>query len=78
MVGPYSARLDYRKEKCVCVDSDHSQIAKLKKGESGIYPTVISAIKRGLISTARIIAVKDVSLQYPHGGKVSHLIFLVL
>lgn len=75
MVGPNSARLDYRKEKCVSVDCDHSQIAKLKKGEGGIYPTVKSAIKHGLISTARIVAGKDVSLNYPRGGKVSHLLF---
>ncbi|OBT63835.1 hypothetical protein VE03_06602 [Pseudogymnoascus sp. 23342-1-I1] len=69
MVGPSSARLDYRKEKCVSVDCDHSQIAKLKKGEGGIYPTVKSAIKHGLISTARIVAGKDVSFEYPRGGK---------
>ncbi|ELR02697.1 hypothetical protein VC83_08432 [Pseudogymnoascus destructans] len=69
MVGSISARLDYRKEKCVSVDCDHSQIAKLKKGEGGIYPTVKSAIKHGLISTARIVAGKDVSLEYPRGGK---------
>ncbi|KFY33939.1 hypothetical protein V494_07201 [Pseudogymnoascus sp. VKM F-4513 (FW-928)] len=69
MVGPNSARLDYRKEKCVSVDCDHSQIAKLKKGEGGIYPTVKSAIKHGLVSTARIVAGKDVSFEYPRGGK---------
>ncbi|KFY00368.1 hypothetical protein V490_01391 [Pseudogymnoascus sp. VKM F-3557] len=65
MVGPNSARLDYRKEKCVSVDCDHSQIAKLKKGEGGIYPTVKSAIKHGLISTARIVAGKE---DMTHGG----------
>lgn len=76
MVGPYSARLDYRKEKCVPVYCDHLQIAKLKKGEDGIYPTVKSAIKHGLISTARIVAGKDVSFEYPRGGKVGHLYYI--
>lgn len=80
MVGPNSARLDYRKEKCISVDCDHLQIAKLKRGENGIYPTVKSAIKRGLISTARIVTEKDVSLslEYLYGGKVScHQLSLV-
>lgn len=75
MVGPNSARLEYRKEKCVSVYCDHLQIAKLKKGEDGIYPTVKSAIKHGLISTASIVAGKDVSFEPPHGGKVSHLLY---
>ena len=75
MVGPNSARLDYKKEKCVSVDCDHSQIAKLKKGEGGIYPTVKSAIKHGLVSTARIVAGQEVSQQlHPRGGKVGHLL----
>ncbi|KFZ10879.1 hypothetical protein V502_07874 [Pseudogymnoascus sp. VKM F-4520 (FW-2644)] len=69
MVEPNSARLDYETERCFPVDCDHSQIAKLKKGEGGIYPTVKSTIKHGLISTARIVAGKEVSLEFPHGGK---------
>lgn len=74
MVEPNSARLDYETERCFPVDCDHSQIAKLKKGEGGIYPTVKSTIKHGLISTARIVAGKEVSQEYPRGGKVSHLL----
>lgn len=75
MVEPDSARLDYKKEKCVSVDCDHSQIAKLKKGEGGIYPTVKSAVRHGLVSTARIVAGQEVSQQLrPRGGKVRHLL----
>lgn len=56
MVTPDSARQFYPKEKLVSADSDHSQIAKIKKGQSGIYPHVKSAVKRALVSTARIVA----------------------
>lgn len=56
MVTPDSARQYYPKEKLVSADSDHSQIAKIKKGQNGIYPAVKSAIKHGLVSTAGIVA----------------------
>lgn len=56
MVTLDSARQYYPKEKLVSADSNHSQIAKIKKGQNGIYPSVKSAIKRGLVSTARIVA----------------------
>ena len=44
------------------MDADHSQIARLKRGQNGVYPNVKSAIKHGLISTAKIIASADASL----------------
>jgi hypothetical protein len=56
MVTPDSARQYYHKEKLVSADSDHSQIAKIKKGQNGIYPAIKSAIKHGLASTAEIVA----------------------
>jgi hypothetical protein len=40
---------------------NHSQIAKIMKGESGIYPNIKSAIRHSLISTARIVAGVDTS-----------------
>ena len=56
MVTLDSARQYYPKEKLVSADSDHSQIARIMKGQNGIYPSVKSAIKRGLVSTAKIVA----------------------
>ena len=62
MVSPNSAQQYYLKEKCVSVDADHSQIAKIKRGQNGVYPNVKSAIKHGLISTAKIVAGVDSGL----------------
>lgn len=63
MVSPDSAQQFYFKEKCVSANTDHSQIAKLKKGQSGIYSNVKSAIKHALTSTAKIMATADASLE---------------
>jgi hypothetical protein len=62
MVSPDSAQQYYSKEKRVPVDADHSQLAKLKRGQNGVYPNVKSAIKHGLISTAKIMARADAGL----------------
>jgi hypothetical protein len=59
MVSPNSAQQYYSKEKLVSVDADHSQIAKLTRGENGVYPNVKSAIRHGLVSTAKIVAAAD-------------------
>lgn len=52
MVSLDSARLWYPREERVACNADHSQIAKLKRGESGIYPSVRWAIKQALLSAA--------------------------
>jgi hypothetical protein len=63
MVSPDSAQHYCAKEKSVSADEDHSSIAKLRKGQHGIYPNVKSAIRHGLISTAKIVAIADASLE---------------
>lgn len=63
MVSPSSAQQYYLKEKCVSVDADHSQIAKLKRGQNAVYPDVKSAIKHGLISIAKLESRADAVLE---------------
>ncbi|KAH0541634.1 hypothetical protein FGG08_003924 [Glutinoglossum americanum] len=45
MVPPESALLYFQREKRVSSQTDHSQIAKLRRSEAGIYHQVISAIR---------------------------------
>ncbi|KFZ14209.1 hypothetical protein V501_03348 [Pseudogymnoascus sp. VKM F-4519 (FW-2642)] len=56
MVSRDSAQQFYPREKLVSADCDHSQIAKIKRGQNGIYPAVKAAVKHGLVSTAKIVA----------------------
>src|SRR5947207_10416155 len=57
MVSQDSAKLFYPREKLLAVDENHSQIAKVKFGESGIYPDICSAISRALSDTPAITQV---------------------
>src|SRR5207248_2909384 len=57
MVSLDSARLFYPPEKLLSVDENHSQIAKVKFGESGIYPDICSAISCALSDTPAITKV---------------------
>ena len=50
MVPLDSARQWYPREEFVACNADHSQIAKLKRGENSIYPSVRWAIKKALLS----------------------------
>lgn len=50
MVSLDSARQWYTREKLVACNADHSQIAKLKRGESSIYPSVSWAVKQAMLS----------------------------
>lgn len=50
MVSLDSARQWYPREQLVACNADHSQIAKLKRGENSIYPSVRWAIKKALLS----------------------------
>ena len=45
MVQPDSAKLFWPREESIPCHVDHSQIAKLERGESGIYPSISWAIK---------------------------------
>ncbi|KFY42179.1 hypothetical protein V494_02544 [Pseudogymnoascus sp. VKM F-4513 (FW-928)] len=56
MVSRDSAQLFYPREKLVSADCDHSQIAKIRRGQSGIYPAIKAAVKHGLVSTANFVA----------------------
>lgn len=50
MVSLDSARQWYPREQLVACNADHSQIAKLKRGENSIYPSVRWAINKALLS----------------------------
>ena len=50
MVSLDSARQWYPREEFVACNADHSQIAKLKRGENSIYPSVMWAIKKAFLS----------------------------
>ena len=49
MVSLDSARQWYPREEFLACNADHSQIAKLKRGENSIYPSVRWAIKKALL-----------------------------
>lgn len=66
MVPLDSARQYYPKEKLVACDADHTQISKLKRGESSIYPSVRWVIKHAVLSAAEEQATAELSkLQIP-------------
>ena len=52
MVYQDSAQLNFPKEKMVSCHADHSQMAKLRRGESGAYPDIKRAIKQALLHVA--------------------------
>ena len=52
MVYQDSAQLSFPKEKTVACHADHSQIARLRRGEGTAYPDVRSAIKQALLRVA--------------------------
>jgi hypothetical protein len=56
MVELDSAQLYFPREQLMSAEADHKQIAKVKKGEGGIYSRIKSAVRQGLVSTARIVA----------------------
>lgn len=53
MVEKSSAVLNHQQERTrMKVDGDHSQIAKLKPGQGGVYPNVLQVIREGLQSAS--------------------------
>ena len=70
MVYQDSAQLNFPKEKMVSCHADHSQMAKLRRGESGAYPDIKRAIKQALLHVAEDQANAGLSrLQLRLGGK---------
>ena len=66
MVPLDSARQWYPREKFVACNADHSQIAKLKRGENSTYPCVRWAIKKALLSAVHLDSeVKGTHHSYP-------------
>ena len=65
MVSLDSARQWYPREKLVACNADHSQIAKLKRGESSIYPSVRWAIKQAMLSAGDLYNEAKI---YNHGS----------
>ena len=72
MVSLDSARQWYPREELVACNADHSQIAKLKRGENSIYPSVRWAIKKALLSAGDLYSeVKGIHHDEPrHLGSV--------
>lgn len=73
MVSLDSAQLFYPKEQLVPSNTDHSRIAKLRRGENSIYPHIRSAIRRALLGLDEERATAELSkLQIsPHEGDSS-------
>ena len=70
MVYQDSAQLNFPKEKMVSCHADHSQMAKLRRGESGAYPDIKRAIKQALLHVAEEQANVGLSRsQFRSGGK---------
>lgn len=66
MVPLDSARQWYPREEFVACNADHSQIAKLKRGENSIYPSVRWAIKKALLSAGDLYSeAKGIHYSYP-------------
>ncbi|KAL8914084.1 MAG: hypothetical protein Q9171_001200 [Xanthocarpia ochracea] len=59
MVSFDSARQYHPRERCIASDTDHSHIAKLKRGENGIYPDIRSAIKKAMLSVGDLYTEAD-------------------
>lgn len=73
MVSLDSAQLFYPKEQLIFSNTDHSRIAKLRRGENSIYPHIRSAIRRALLGLDEERATAELSkLQIsPHEGDSS-------
>ena len=67
MVPLDSARQWYPREKFVACNADHSQIAKLKRGENSIYPSVRWAIKKGLFNAGDLYSEAEGTLRADSG-----------
>lgn len=70
MVQPDSAKLFWPREKSIPCHVDHRQIAKLERGESGIYPSISWAIKSAVeeqtnLGSSRLPMSEDVATEDP-------------
>ena len=54
MVTPDSAQQYWPREKSFACNTDHSQLAKLKRGENGVYPNIRRAIQQKIHTSAAI------------------------
>lgn len=63
-----SAQLNFPREKMISCHADHSQIAKLRRGESTAYPDIKRAIKQALLRVAEEQANIRVSRLQLHSG----------
>ena len=68
MVYQDSAQLNFPKEKMVSCHADHSQMAKLRRGEGGAYPDIKRAIKQALLNVAEEQANVGLSRLQLHSG----------
>lgn len=66
MLEAHSAKQYWPKEKIILADADHSGIARLKKGQGGIFQNVKATILRALTSTAQISRAEHLESDEPH------------
>ena len=72
MVSLDSARQWYPREELLACNADHSQIAKLKRGENSIYPSVRWAIKKALLSAGDLCSeAKGIQYDEPHNSRIA-------
>lgn len=65
MVSHDSARQWYPRERFIACDTDHFDIARLQRGESGIYQQIKQAIKRAILGAGAVDSNAD-----DHRGKI--------
>ena len=63
-----SAQLNFPREKMISCHADHSQIAKLRRGENTAYPDIKRAIKQALLRVAEDQANVKLSRLQLHSG----------
>ena len=72
MVSLDSARQWHPREEFVACNADHSQMAKLKRGENSIYPRVRWAIKKALLSAGDLYTEEPKEEANPDPRKIDH------
>lgn len=68
MLEPYSAKQFSAKEIVVSATTDHSGIAKVRKGQGGIFPHIRAAIRKALTPTVQISRAEHLDSNEPHNS----------
>ena len=77
MVSLDSARQYTPREQLVACHADHSQMAKLKRGQNSIYPEIRWAIKHALLTATETQATKELArlgVPFDHGRQTQNML----